>query len=380
MPSSLRGELTKWMLELKAGIFIGTLSALVREKLWNHVCDKISDGGAFLIHPMNNEQKFEILTHGNTQRIVIDVDGISLIRIPLIKRQSNTKIHEKRLRKNELTDDDVHVALPSTEPKDLLSISPGFLYQAREEFPKNFIWRSLQIIGRNNQIQFNYQGMSSYPEVQYDDIWQDVSKLDLETVCTCIMKVIQDPKIIENKIYFNKRIISLDIETTDYLPKAYEGFVNILGIAIVDFAGNSANSSSLTIHQIFNMTRKKEYASNLIWLLREEIERADVCVLFNKNFDLKILENIIKDENLIITFPTMIIDLNEKFNSLFDLEQSLAQRTGFHRQQTQKSQFLNYYKLFKGIGREGKNRKLEPLGSYNLLDTLTPLLFHLLDH
>ena len=368
------------MLELKAGIFIGTLSALVREKLWNNVCEKISDGGAFLIHPMNNEQKFEIWAHGNTQRTVIDVDGLSLIRISSIKRQSDKKIREKRQRKNESTNDDIHVTLPSPESKDLLSISPGFLYQPGEEFPKNFIWRSLQINEKNSQIQFNYQGISSYPEVQYNEIWQDLCKSDLETICTCIMKVIQDPKIIEKKLYFNKRIISLDIETTDYLPKAYEGFVNILGIAIVDFAGDSTNSASLTIHQIFNMTRKKEYAFYLIWLLREEIERADVCVLFNKNFDLKILENIIKDKSLVITFPTKIVDLNEKFNSLFDLEQSLAQRTGFHRQETQKSQFLSYYTLFKGIGREGKNKKLEPLGSYNLLDTLTPLLFHLLDH
>jgi len=368
------------MLELKAGIFIGTLSALVREKLWKNIREKISDGGAFLIHPTNNEQKFEIWAYGNTQRTIIDFDGLSLIRMPPTKRQSDTKLHEKRQRKSELINESIHVTLPNSEPKSFLSISPGFLYSAKAEFPRNFIWRSLQINERNSQIQFNYQGISSYPEITYNDIWQDLGKLDLETICTSIIRVIQDPKIIANKVYFNKRIISLDIETTDYLPKAYEGFVNILGIAIVDFAGDSTNSSYLTIHQIFNVTRKKEFASDLIWLLREEIERADVCVLFNKNFDLKILEKIIKDKNLIITFPKIIIDLNEKFNSLFDLEKSLAQRTGFHRQQTQKSQFLNYYKLFKGIGREGKNKKLEPLGSYNLLDTLTPLLFHLLDN
>ena len=34
VPSSLRGELTRWMLELKAGVFVGTMSAMVRDRLW----------------------------------------------------------------------------------------------------------------------------------------------------------------------------------------------------------------------------------------------------------------------------------------------------------------------------------------------------------
>jgi len=34
VPASLRGELTRWLLELRAGVFVGTLKPVVRRKLW----------------------------------------------------------------------------------------------------------------------------------------------------------------------------------------------------------------------------------------------------------------------------------------------------------------------------------------------------------
>ncbi|MCR4318385.1 MAG: type I-E CRISPR-associated endoribonuclease Cas2e [Planctomycetes bacterium] len=46
---SLRGELTRWMLEPKAGVFVGTLSAMVREHLWKKVITEVdSEAGCIL--------------------------------------------------------------------------------------------------------------------------------------------------------------------------------------------------------------------------------------------------------------------------------------------------------------------------------------------
>jgi CRISPR-associated protein Cas2 len=39
VPVRLRGELTRWLLELKAGVFVGKVSAMVRDKLWQRVCE-----------------------------------------------------------------------------------------------------------------------------------------------------------------------------------------------------------------------------------------------------------------------------------------------------------------------------------------------------
>ena len=76
---SLRGELSRWMLELKAGVFVGKLSALVRDKLWEKCITKCTKGGIYQVYKMNNEQGFEIRLYGDCSRSVLDFDGLKLI-------------------------------------------------------------------------------------------------------------------------------------------------------------------------------------------------------------------------------------------------------------------------------------------------------------
>ncbi len=81
VPVSLRGEITRWMLELRPGVFVGNISALVREKLWETVCQKLKGGAAMLLHSAANEQGYKIRTFGDTTRKVKDFDGLQLIVI-----------------------------------------------------------------------------------------------------------------------------------------------------------------------------------------------------------------------------------------------------------------------------------------------------------
>lgn len=81
VPVSLRGELTRWMLELRAGVFIGSISAMVRDKLWEMVCSKFkTKGGGFLVQSANNEQGYIIRSAGNPSKTIEDFDGLFLIR------------------------------------------------------------------------------------------------------------------------------------------------------------------------------------------------------------------------------------------------------------------------------------------------------------
>lgn len=82
VPASLRGELTRWLLEPKTGVFIGKLSAMVRDKLWDQICRGTKGGGALLIHAVDNEQGYAIQTAGPTSRAIIDFEGLLLVRIP----------------------------------------------------------------------------------------------------------------------------------------------------------------------------------------------------------------------------------------------------------------------------------------------------------
>ena len=77
---SLRGYLTRWMLEPKAGVFVGTLSAMVREKLWKEVCQKAKGGGCILIYKSNNEQGFRVDFWDISSRMVVDMEGLILFK------------------------------------------------------------------------------------------------------------------------------------------------------------------------------------------------------------------------------------------------------------------------------------------------------------
>lgn len=80
VPVSLRGELTRWMLELSAGMFVGKLSAMVRERLWESACASMKEGGGLMLYPADNEQGFAFVSSGATGREVVDFDGLTLIR------------------------------------------------------------------------------------------------------------------------------------------------------------------------------------------------------------------------------------------------------------------------------------------------------------
>lgn len=76
----LRGVLTRWMIETKPGVFVGSLNALVRDKLWDMIPDH-APKGALMIYSCNNEQGFTIEMYGDPTRSVVDLDGIQLIKI-----------------------------------------------------------------------------------------------------------------------------------------------------------------------------------------------------------------------------------------------------------------------------------------------------------
>ncbi|MBI4336991.1 MAG: type I-E CRISPR-associated endoribonuclease Cas2 [Chloroflexi bacterium] len=81
--SRTRGELTRWLLEPKAGVFVGTVSALVRDKLWQLACQRVGgSGGGILVYNTDNEQGFALRLWGDTTRVVRDFDGLNLVTVP----------------------------------------------------------------------------------------------------------------------------------------------------------------------------------------------------------------------------------------------------------------------------------------------------------
>ncbi|SME92152.1 CRISPR-associated protein, Cas2 family [Streptomyces sp. Amel2xC10] len=80
-PAGLRGFLTRWLLEISAGVFIGSPSARIRDVLWNEVRQYAGQGRALLAHTTNNEQGFTFQTHDHAWH-PIDHEGLTLIHRP----------------------------------------------------------------------------------------------------------------------------------------------------------------------------------------------------------------------------------------------------------------------------------------------------------
>jgi CRISPR-associated protein Cas2 len=82
VPTSLRGELTRWLIEPHPGVFVGHLSGMVRDRLWEKCCQKVKEGGVLQLWSTNTEQRFVMRTFGATRREVADFEGLQLIRHP----------------------------------------------------------------------------------------------------------------------------------------------------------------------------------------------------------------------------------------------------------------------------------------------------------
>ena len=78
-PPRLRGRLALWLLEVRAGVYVGKVSRRVREMIWNTVEQGIADGNAVMAWSTNTESGFDFLTLGANRRIPVEIDGIKLV-------------------------------------------------------------------------------------------------------------------------------------------------------------------------------------------------------------------------------------------------------------------------------------------------------------
>lgn len=80
-PAGLRGDVTKWLLEIAPGVFVGNLSTRVREKLWERIVSLVKNGRAIMVYSARNEQHLAFKVHQPDWE-VIDCDGLQLIKRP----------------------------------------------------------------------------------------------------------------------------------------------------------------------------------------------------------------------------------------------------------------------------------------------------------
>lgn len=79
VPPRLRGRLAIWLLEIRAGVYVGNVTKRIREMIWSQVVDGIDEGNAVMVWSTNTESGFDFQTWGANRRIPKDMDGLKLV-------------------------------------------------------------------------------------------------------------------------------------------------------------------------------------------------------------------------------------------------------------------------------------------------------------
>ena len=87
VPTSLRGDLARWLLELKAGVFVGRVSARVRQALWEKACQRSEGGKAMILYSADTEQGFVIDIWGVPSRYPDWREGLVFMREDLSPKE-----------------------------------------------------------------------------------------------------------------------------------------------------------------------------------------------------------------------------------------------------------------------------------------------------
>ena len=78
-PPRLRGRLAIWMLEIRAGVYVGDFSVKVRDMIWGNVKEGLEDGNAVMVWKAQNEAGYDFVTLGDNRRMPVDMDGVNLV-------------------------------------------------------------------------------------------------------------------------------------------------------------------------------------------------------------------------------------------------------------------------------------------------------------
>jgi CRISPR-associated protein Cas2 len=79
-PPRLRGRLSLWFAEVRAGVYVGVYGRRVRERIWEEVKVMIGDGNAVIAWSAPTDSGFAFEAIGENRREPVDFDGLTLVR------------------------------------------------------------------------------------------------------------------------------------------------------------------------------------------------------------------------------------------------------------------------------------------------------------
>ena len=90
-PPRLRGRLAVWLLEIRAGVYVGDYSVKTRGMIWDQVISAIGEGDAILAWSATTASGFSFETVGRNRRLPVDFDGLQLVRFQPPNKPESSK-------------------------------------------------------------------------------------------------------------------------------------------------------------------------------------------------------------------------------------------------------------------------------------------------
>lgn len=89
-PPRLRGRMAVWLIELRAGVYVGDYSSRILDMIKENIAEGIGDGNAVVIWSTGrNEMGYDFETYGTNRRVPVDYDGVKLVQFTVPKEGSN---------------------------------------------------------------------------------------------------------------------------------------------------------------------------------------------------------------------------------------------------------------------------------------------------
>lgn len=79
VPPRLRGRLAIWLLEVRGGVYIGSVSRRVREMIWQQITELAEEGSVVMAWATNTDSGFDFQTYGKNRREPVEYDGLRLV-------------------------------------------------------------------------------------------------------------------------------------------------------------------------------------------------------------------------------------------------------------------------------------------------------------
>lgn len=79
VPPRLRGRLAIWLLEVRAGVYIGETSRRTREMIWQQLTSGHGEGSVVMAWSSGHESGYEFQTLGPNRRLPVEFDGLHLV-------------------------------------------------------------------------------------------------------------------------------------------------------------------------------------------------------------------------------------------------------------------------------------------------------------